>query len=246
MGLGRAARPAAGLGCRAAGAPAGRVAGALGAVAGGARRVRGLPAPDRGPRPVTRKLGGLTRRWRFDRMATVCSPELGRCPRRSPRPRSTTRWRSISARRGTATARAWWRRPTTPPRNAGGAPLPTTRPSPAPRPASTSSARALDGRVRRRDGRERTTVGELAAGEGLRAVPAAAFPAELAVVRTVSRAGAGRLPRQPYSVPPGDARRPGRGPHRSAPISCASSPPPARPCWPAPPRPDRRRRDGPR
>src|SRR5205814_6129866 len=27
---------------------------------------------------VTRRLGGLTRRWRFDRMATVCSPASGR------------------------------------------------------------------------------------------------------------------------------------------------------------------------
>jgi transposase len=27
---------------------------------------------------VTRRLGGLTRRWRFDRMATVCAPGSGR------------------------------------------------------------------------------------------------------------------------------------------------------------------------
>lgn|GEM_PF-2141808 len=27
---------------------------------------------------VLRRLGGLTRRWRFDRMATVCSPSSGR------------------------------------------------------------------------------------------------------------------------------------------------------------------------
>jgi hypothetical protein len=27
---------------------------------------------------VARRLGGLTRRWRFDRMATVCSPTTGR------------------------------------------------------------------------------------------------------------------------------------------------------------------------
>ncbi len=48
------------------------------------------------------------------------------------------RWRS--ARRGTATARAWWRRRTTAPRSAGGAPWPTTSPSSRPRRRWTRSA----------------------------------------------------------------------------------------------------------
>ena len=52
-----------------------------------------------------------------------------RSPPRSPRSPSTTGCRWRSARRGAGTARAWWRRPTTPPRNAGGAPWPTTSPS---------------------------------------------------------------------------------------------------------------------
>src|SRR5215213_10284854 len=66
---------------------------------------------------VARRLGGLTQRWRFDRMATVCHPDSG-----------------------AGTARGWWRRPTTPPRNAGGAPWPTRCPRPRPRPAWTGSA----------------------------------------------------------------------------------------------------------
>ena len=64
--------------------------------------------------------------WRFDRMATVCDPGSGR----------VTAWFAgvakhygvavASVHRGAATARAWWKRSTTPPRNAGGAPWPTT------------------------------------------------------------------------------------------------------------------------
>ena len=54
----------------------------------------------------------------------------GRSQRRSPKPRSVTRSGSTSARPGTATARAWSRRPTTPRCSAGGAPSPTTPPSP--------------------------------------------------------------------------------------------------------------------
>jgi hypothetical protein len=72
---------------------------------------------------ITRALGGLTRVWRFDRMATVCHPGDGsdhrvvRCV--SP---STTACRSRSVRRGAGTARVSSRRPTTPPPSAGGAP----------------------------------------------------------------------------------------------------------------------------
>ena len=60
----------------------------------------------------------------------------------------------------------------------------------------------LDRRTRRRDG-QRVTVGELAAGEGLRAAPAAAYPAELAVVRTVSAQALVSFRGNRYSVPPG-------------------------------------------
>jgi hypothetical protein len=60
----------------------------------------------------------------------------------------------------------------------------------------------LDGRTRRRDG-QKVTVGELAAAEGLRAAPVAAFPAELAVVRTVSAQALVSFRGNRYSVPPG-------------------------------------------
>ena len=61
------------------GVPAGRGAGALRAVARGAGRVHRPAAPGR--RACTGSasaLGGLTRTWRFDRMATVCHPGTGR------------------------------------------------------------------------------------------------------------------------------------------------------------------------
>ena len=105
---------------------------------------------------VVRRLGGCTRRWRFDRMATVCHPESGRItasfaqvagnhtrgPSNMPSWPSTTGSGWTSARPGTATARAWWRRATTRWRNAGGAPWPTTWIRPGPSPAWTSSASA--------------------------------------------------------------------------------------------------------
>ncbi|MCM2579663.1 transcriptional regulator [Streptomyces meridianus] len=75
---------------------------------------------------VVRKLGGTARRWRFDRMATVCYPSSGQSPRRSRRLRSTTGPGSISVRRVAAIARAWWRRPTIPPPSGGGGRSPTS------------------------------------------------------------------------------------------------------------------------
>ena len=72
---------------------------------------------------VCERLGGVTRRWRFDRMSTVCYPGVrGPDSRRSRRPRSTTAWPWTCARRGAAGARAWWRRRTTRRRSGGGGP----------------------------------------------------------------------------------------------------------------------------
>ena len=73
-------------------------------------------------------------------MSTVCHPEVGKVvtvtfPLRSP---STTACRSRSARRGGATARAWWRSPTTR-RAALVAHCRTTPPSRKPKPRSTGS-----------------------------------------------------------------------------------------------------------
>ena len=136
---------------------------------------------------VVRRLGGDTQGWRFDRMATVCHPCAGRSPRRSPRSRSTTGCRWRSARRGTATARAWWRRPTTRPRNAGGARCPTRDRRSRPSPASTSSPSGWTSRRRDAWTGSKTTVGELAAPSRCRPPGRRRIPAELEVERTVAR-----------------------------------------------------------
>jgi transposase len=151
---------------------------------------------------VTRKLGGLTRRWRFDRMATVCSPSSGTvsaafaqaakhyavavdlCP-----PRHGNR-KGVVEKANHSAAQRWWRT------------LPDATTIADAQHGLDELCERLDGRTRRRDG-EKVTVGELAAGEGLRAAPAAAFPAELAVVRTVSAQALVAFRGNRYSVPPG-------------------------------------------
>lgn len=151
---------------------------------------------------VARKLGGLTRGWRFDRMATVCSPASGTvsaafaqaakhygvrvdlCP-----PRHGNR-KGVVEKANHAAAQRWWRTLADDATIAG-----------AERSLDELCAR-LDGRTRRRDG-EKITVGQLAAAERLRPVPALAYPAELAVVRTVSAQALVSLRGNRYSVPPG-------------------------------------------
>ncbi len=151
---------------------------------------------------VVRKLGGLTRRWRFDRMATVYSHSsdgvsaafaqaakhyavaVDLCP-----PRHGNR-KGVVEKANHSAAQRWWRTLADDATVAG-----------AQQSLDELCAR-LDGRIRRRDG-ERTTVGELAAGEGLRAAPATAYPAELAVVRTVSAQALVSFRGNRYSVPPG-------------------------------------------
>jgi len=70
---------------------------------------------------VSVRLGGLPKRWRFD-----ADGHRGQPGDRAGSPRVSRRWPSTTgsgwtcAHRGTATARAAWRRPTTAPRNAGG------------------------------------------------------------------------------------------------------------------------------
>jgi hypothetical protein len=60
----------------------------------------------------------------------------------------------------------------------------------------------MDARRRVRGG-QRVSVGELAAAEPLRPVPAVPFPAELAAACTVTPQALVGLPRHSYSVPPG-------------------------------------------
>ncbi len=151
---------------------------------------------------VSARLGGLPRRWRFDRMATVASPNTGRitatfaavakyysvhvdlCPPRHGNRKGTVEKANHSA------AQRWWRI--------------------LPDDATVEQAQAsLDGfcvrvgdsRVRRRDG-GRTTVGALAELEPLAALPPA-FPATLRAERIVSAQALVSFRGNSYSVPPG-------------------------------------------
>ncbi|MEV4417908.1 hypothetical protein [Catellatospora sp. NPDC049609] len=151
---------------------------------------------------VTRSLGGLTRRRRFDRMATVCDPASGRltasfsavakyyavavdiCP-----PRRGNR-KGVVEKANHSAAQRWWRT------------LPDDVDVPAAQAGLDALCVRLDERCRMRDG-QRTTVGALAAGEGLRACPAAPSPAELEVTATVTAQGLVPFRGNSYSVPPG-------------------------------------------
>ncbi|HYX60186.1 MAG TPA: hypothetical protein VE888_14365 [Streptosporangiaceae bacterium] len=151
---------------------------------------------------VARKLGGLTRRWRFDRMATVCHPGTGQltlgfaalakyyavgvdiCP-----PRHGNR-KGVVEKANHSAAQRWWR----------------TLPDDAAWAAAQQDADALAGRMdgrRRVRGGQRVSVGELAAAEPLRPVPAVPFPAELAAARTVTPQALVAFRGNSYSVPPG-------------------------------------------
>jgi hypothetical protein len=147
---------------------------------------------------VLRRLGGTTRAWRTDRMATVVTPGTDRitgqfaqlakhygvqvwvCPARRPQ------------RKGVVEAavkyitRSWWRT----------APVSTLRQAQA---DLDRWALAVSDRRKRRD----ATIAELAAQEPLLALPAMAFPAVLEVGRVVSRTAMVAFEGNRYSVPPG-------------------------------------------
>jgi transposase len=151
---------------------------------------------------VSARLGGLPRRWRFDRMATVASPNTGRvtasfaavakhyavhvelCP-----PRHGNRKGTVEKANHTA-AQRWWR---TLPDD-----LSVTQ---AQASLDAFCARVGDSRVRTRDG-ERTTVGALAELEPLAPLPPA-FPATVSVERVVSAQALVAFRGNRYSVPPG-------------------------------------------
>lgn len=153
---------------------------------------------------VSARLGGVTARWRFDRMATVCHPESGRitaafagvakhyavavdiCP-----PRRGNR-KGVVEKSNHAAAQRWWR---------------TVGDDATIEQAQASLDRLcvkLDGRRRRRDG-QATTVGALADAEPLRALPATSYPAELAEQRIVTPQALVAWRGNQYSVPPGMA-----------------------------------------
>ena len=152
---------------------------------------------------VARRLGGVSRRWRFDRMATVCQPGSGRitasfaavakyysvgvdiCPARHGNRKGVVEKANHSL------AQRWWR-------TLGDA-------------VSVTDAQGdLDrfcvrvGDARRRSGEgEATTVGGLAAAEPLRAAPVSPYPATLAVDRIVSAQALVAFRGNHYSVGPG-------------------------------------------
>lgn len=151
---------------------------------------------------VSGRLGGLPKRWRFDRMATVANPNTGRvtatfaavakhygvhvdlCPPRHGNRKGTVEKANHSA------AQRWWR-------------TLADELTPAQAQASLDGfcARIGDRRVRRRDGAP-TTVGALAALEPLAPLPPA-FPATVAVARIVSAQALVAFRGNTYSVPPG-------------------------------------------
>ncbi len=151
---------------------------------------------------VVRKLGGLTRRWRFDRMATVCSPGSGTitaqfaglakyyqvgvdvCPSRHGNRKGVVEKANHSA------AQRWWRT------------LPDDTAWEAAQQGVDALAARMDGRQRIHGGR-RVSAGELAAAEPLRPVPAVPFPAELTAARAVTAQALVAFRGNSYSVPPG-------------------------------------------
>jgi transposase len=151
---------------------------------------------------VSARLGGLPKRWRFDRMATVASPNTGRvtatfaavakhygvgvdlCPPRHGNRKGTVEKANHSA------AQRWWRT------------LPDEL-TVAQAQASLDAfcARVGDSRVRKPDG-QRTTVAALAELEPLAPLPPT-FPATVTVQRTVSAQALVSFRGNRYSVPPG-------------------------------------------
>lgn len=151
---------------------------------------------------VTRGLGGVTRVWRFDRMATVCDPGSGRvsasfagvakhyavavaiCP-----PRRGNRKGVVEKVNHTA-AQRWWR---------------TVADDATVEQAQVSLDRfaAVRGDTRLRatsDGR--STVATVAKNEPLTAAPAQAYPLIVAETRTASRQALVSYRGNRYSVPP--------------------------------------------
>ena len=152
---------------------------------------------------VVRRLGGVTRYWRFDRMATVCHPASGRvsssfaavaghysagvriCPSRRGQRKGVVEKANHSA------AQRWWRTLADEHTMVG-----------AQADLDRFCARVGDARTRRRDG-QKVTVTELAAAEQLLVAPTAPYPAVLTVTRTVSAQALVAFRGNAYSVPPG-------------------------------------------
>lgn len=152
---------------------------------------------------TTRKLGGLTRKWRFDRMTTVCHPDSGKvtetfaavakhygvqvaiCP-----PRRGNR-KGVVEKANHGAAQRWWRT--------------------LPDDITVEEAQASldrfcelrgDARLRPSGVDGRASVLTVAAREPLAAVPATPFPATISEERTVSAQALVAWRGNFYSVPP--------------------------------------------
>lgn len=151
---------------------------------------------------IIRKLGGTARRWRFDRMSTVCYPSTGRvlpaftavakyygvgvdiCP-----PRRGNR-KGVVEKVNHSAAQRWWRT------------VPDGLSIQQAQSGVDKLALRMDERRRKVDGIS-TTVAELADSESLLDIPVRPFPAELEVQRTVSPQSLVSYGGNFYSVPPG-------------------------------------------
>ncbi len=152
---------------------------------------------------VSRRLGGCTKTWRFDRMTTVCHPSSGRltatfapvakfygvgvkiCPSRHGNRKGVVEKGNHSL------AQRWWR---------------TLADDLNPAQAQVSldefCARVGDARPRMVDG-VRTTVGDLAAAEPLAAPPRTRYPADIVVERVASAQALVAFRGNSYSIGPG-------------------------------------------
>ena len=156
---------------------------------------------------TARKLGGVTRTWRFDRMATVCHPASGKvtasfaavakhygvsvaiCP-----PRSGNR-KGVVEKVNHGAAQRWWR----------------TLPDEVTVEAAQDSLDRFselrgDTRLRPAGPLGKASVATLAASERLRPVPVAPFPATITEQRVVSAQALVAWRGNSYSVPPELAR----------------------------------------
>lgn len=147
---------------------------------------------------VLRRLGGTSRAWRTDRMATVVHPgtdrvtaafaqvakhygvEIWVCPARRPQRKGVVE-SAIKYITG-----SWWRS------------APVSDPGQAQADLDRWAVTVSDQRKRKAG-----TIAELAAREGLLALPGASFPALLEVSRVVSRTAMVAFEGNRYSVPPG-------------------------------------------
>lgn len=164
---------------------------------------------------VAERLGGLTRAWRFDRMATVASPGTGKvtatfaavakhyavtvevCP-----PRRGNRKGVVEKANHAAAQRIWRSMPET----VDGRPITVEQAQARIDPWCHAKGDARRRVVLEPDGVHRSmTVGQLAAAEPLRPLPAP-FPVTTQVVRTVTAQGLVTYAGNSYSVPPELAR----------------------------------------